>query len=78
MEDAKKTSKPCSMRQSWFEHVKKTRKKMSKGKKDQVSHREAMRIASTTWGVEKAKLVKKKEREARKAAKLKAATVNGC
>ena len=66
-----KESKPkqSSMRVSWFEHVRKTRKKLSKGK-NVCSHREAMAQASQTWAVEKAKLVKRQQREARKAAKI--------
>ena len=53
------------MRNSWFEHVSKTRKKLSRGK-EKISHREAMRKASETWGEVKAKLVKKQAREKRK------------
>ena len=59
------------MRKDWFEHVRKTRKKMSRGKKDQVSHVDAMKEASVTWAVVKSKLVKKREREVRKLAKEK-------
>lgn len=52
-----------TMRHEWFEHVRKTRKKMSKGKDKQVAHREAMRHASASWGVQKAKLIKKAKRQ---------------
>ena len=56
------------MRQLWFDHVSKTRKKMSTKKKP-CSHREAMKTASTTWPDIKAKIERKRAREARKAAK---------
>ena len=54
------------MRSEWFEHVRKTRKKMARGTKDPVSHRDAMKEASQSWGTEKAKLVKRIAREKRK------------
>ena len=40
-----------NMRVNWFEHVRKTRKKLSKGLKQGklVPHREAMKAASQTW-----------------------------
>ena len=47
--------KELSMRQHWFEHVKKTRKRMSRGK-ETASHREAMKAASETWADAKAKI----------------------
>ena len=59
------------MRRAWFSHVAKTRKKLSKGKQ-QVDHKVAMAAASTTWPAEKAKLVKRDQREKRKAEKAKA------
>ena len=57
-------------RKEWFNWVAKTRKKLSTKKKP-CSHKEAMAKASITWPKEKAKL----ERKARRAAKLKAKTV---
>ena len=54
------------MRSYWFEHVRKTRKKMSRESKDGVTHQAAMRQASTTWETEKAKLVKKLKRAEKK------------
>lgn len=51
-----------SMRHHWFEHVAKTRKKMSRGKKEMVTHRAAMREASQTWPNIKQKLLKKRKR----------------
>ena len=69
MENKKQPNK-SSMRSHWFDHVRKTRKRLSKGK-DVCSHRRAMAEASTTWGVEKAKIQKKVAREARKVAKEK-------
>ena len=58
-----------SLRVEWFDHVRKTRKKLSKETKEVVSHRDAMKAASTTWPEVKSKLTKKIEREKRKAAK---------
>ena len=60
-----------SMRKEWFEHVRKTRVKMSKGKKDKVTHRDAMQAASVTWSAVKEKVERRIKREARKAAKQK-------
>ena len=54
------------MRTAWFDHVRKTREKESRGKKDKVTHREAMKLASTTWPGIKAKLQRKAERERKK------------
>ena len=42
------------MRSLWFEHVAKTRKKLST-KKNPCSHREAMKKASETWAKVKKK-----------------------
>ena len=67
--------KELSMRQHWFEHVKKTRKRMSRGK-ETASHREAMKAASETWAAAKAKIERSKERKARKDAKEKAKVKN--
>ena len=58
-----------SLRVEWFDHVRKTRKKLCKETKEAVSHRDAMKAASTTWPEVKSKLTKKVEREKRKAAK---------
>ena len=58
-----------SMRKSWFDHVRKVRAKMSKQKKTQVTHRDAMRSASETWPEAKQKIERAKAREARKKAK---------
>ena len=60
------------MRRAWFSHVSKTRKKMSKGKKEPVTHRAAMAAASSTWPKEKVKAQRKIAREAKKAAATKA------
>mgnify|MGYP003715100901 CR=1 FL=1 len=64
MDPKKKDS--STMRKNWFDHVRKTRKKMAKQKREPVSHREAMKEASQSWGTEKAKLVKRIAREKRK------------
>ena len=50
------------MRVQWFEHVRKTRTKMSKGSKEGTTHQAAMREASTTWPQEKEKILKKLKR----------------
>ncbi len=55
-----------TLRSDWFLHVSKTRKKMSRGSKEQVPHRAAMKAASITWPKEKEKLLKKRKREAKK------------
>ena len=56
------------MRVNWFEHVRKTRKKLSKGLKQGklVPHREAMKAASQTWPTIKVKLTKKIARQKKK------------
>ena len=60
------------MRRAWFDHVSKTRKRLSKGKKESVTHRTAMAAASSTWPKEKEKVQRKIAREAKKAAATKA------
>ena len=60
-----------SMRQHWFEHVRKTRAKMTKAKKEKVSHRDAMKSASVSWAVEKAKIERKLKRISKKNLKAK-------
>ena len=57
------------MRSAWFDHVRKTRKKLARERKEEVTHREAMSIASTSWEVEKKKYARKIAREKRKQAK---------
>lgn len=59
------------MRTAWFEHVRKTRKRLSKGKKDQVSHRVAMQHASSTWPKEKEKALRAQKRASKKLEKVK-------
>ena len=54
--------KPKSMRSQWFEHVAKTRKKMSK-KGAKATHQDAMKAASGTWAKEKIKIEKRLRRE---------------
>ena len=67
---AKKAKVP-TMRNHWFNHVAKTRKKLQRGNKDKVTHREAMRQASTSWGPIKEKLKRKQDRALKKANKAK-------
>ena len=63
--------KPASneMRRAWFDFVRKTRVKMSRGKKEKTSHREAMKHASAGWAVEKTKIAKRLARAKKQAAK---------
>jgi hypothetical protein len=42
---------------------------MSRGSKEQVPHRSAMKAASITWPKEKEKILKKRRREAKKSEK---------
>ena len=58
--------KKVTMRNHWFAHVAKTRKKLSKARKAPVTHREAMREASTTWSGIKDRVRKKMIRNQRK------------
>ena len=69
MEQPSAAPKPVTMRNHWFAHVAKVRKKLSKERKIKVSHREAMREASVSWGVEKEKCKRKLARRAKKDAK---------
>ena len=57
-----------SMRKLWFEHVSKTRKKLQR-KDKAATHRQAMKVASTSWPKEKVKIQNRIKREVRKAAK---------
>ncbi len=59
--------KPVTMRNHWFSHVAKTRKKLTRERKEPVSHREAMRMASTSWAPVKEKLQTKIARAAKRA-----------
>ena len=59
-----------NMRHYWFEHVRKTRKKLSKGKDIPATHREAMTQASATWPENRVKLKKKLEREQKRLDKI--------
>ncbi len=54
--------KKVTMRNYWFEHVAKTRKKLVRARKQPVSHREAMREASVTWTGIKDRVRKKMKR----------------
>ena len=55
-----------SLRKEWFNWVAKTRKKMQRGKKEPVSHRDAMKAAALTWTKEKLKILNRRKREERK------------
>ena len=63
----KKTS--CNeMRKAWFEYVKKTRARLSRGQKEKCSHRDAMKAASDGWVLEKVKVAKRIARAKKQAA----------
>ena len=59
-----------SLRKQWFEHVKKTRKKMSR-KNAPCSHVDAMKKASEAWPAVKQKILRKRKREEKKQAPAK-------
>ena len=63
------SSNASVMRKAWFEYVRKTRVQMSRGKKEKATHREAMKAASSGWATEKAKILRRQAREAKRAAK---------
>ena len=56
-------------RKRWFDYVREVRKKESKKLKKNLSHREAMAIASVKWPSVKLKQQKKLARQKRKEAK---------
>ena len=58
--------KPRTMRQHWFDHVRRTRVKLTKKTKENVSHREAMKVASDSWQAEKQKIQRSIKRAAKK------------
>ena len=57
------------MRKEWFNFVAQTRKKLQRKSKEPVSHRAAMKEASSIWPKEKAKILNRRKREERKKAK---------
>ena len=61
--------KPRTMRQHWFDHVRRTRVKLTKKTKENGSHREAMKIASDSWPAEKQKIERANKRAVNKKAK---------
>ena len=50
------------MRSAWQQHVAKTRRKGNRGKST-MTHQEAMKAASGTWGKEKDKIMRREKRE---------------
>ena len=60
-----------SLRKEWFNWVAKTRKKMQRGKKEPVTHRNAMKAAALTWSKEKLKILNRRKRDERKRQKEK-------
>ena len=65
----KTPDKPVTMRNHWFDHVRKTRKKLSKGLPELISHRDAMTKASESWQEMKVKVKRKLDRDKRRAEK---------
>ena len=57
------------MRSAWFEHVSKTRKKLRRERKEDVTHRQAMAAASVTWPKEKEKIQRRLKREKKRQAR---------
>ena len=57
------------MRKAWFDYVRKTRVKLSRGKKEKCSHRDAMKAASEGWVLQKVKVARKIARAKKQAAK---------
>ena len=68
-EKPKKTAPASEMRKAWFDFVRKTRQKLTRSKKEKVSHRDAMKAASVGWAAEKAKILRRQKREAKKNAR---------
>ena len=62
-------AKPRTLRNDWFDHVKKTRKKLSKGLPELVKHRDAMKKASETWPDVKVKIKRRNARDEKRALK---------
>ena len=60
-----------SMRKEWFNFVAVIRKRLARKRKTPVSHRDAMKEAALLWPKEKVKLMNRRKREQRKAAKEK-------
>jgi len=58
-----------TMRHHWFDFVAQIRRKLSRKRKTQVSHREAMQEASKLWPKEKLKVLNRIRRAERKALK---------
>lgn len=56
------------MRSAWMDYVRKVRKKGNRGKDKTMSHREALKVAAVSWPKEKAKLIRKQKRDAKKKA----------
>ena len=61
-----------SWRKKWFDYVKEVRTKQSKKLKKQLTHREAMAIASKEWPNRKLKMQKRLARIQRKKTKCEA------
>ena len=70
--DAKTANSSTSMRVQWFDHVRKSRKRLIRDRKGPVTHQEAMRQASTTWATKKEKIQKRIQREKKRLEKQKA------
>ena len=55
-----------NLRKEWFAFVKKIRKRVTRKEKREVTHLEAMKIASGEWAPVKQRLIRKNERELKK------------
>ena len=58
-----------NMRKKWFEFVATVRRRLSRKRKEKVTHRDAMKEAALLWPKEKTKILNKQKREERKALK---------
>jgi hypothetical protein len=55
-----------NLRKEWFVFVSKVRKQKARKTKEPVSHRDAMKSAALEWPVEKQKIIRRHERNAKK------------
>ena len=67
-----------NLRKEWFQFVATTRKRLQRKSKKAVSHREAMSAASSLWGKEKEKLLRKHKRQEKKGTTTPSATTERC
>ena len=58
-----------NMRKKWFEFVATVRRRLTRKRKENVTHRDAMKEAALLWPKEKTKLLNRIKREERRALK---------